>query len=41
MVVGIALLILLIMLVIGMPIPLAFLASAGSICLLGDYAPSF
>lgn len=41
MVIAVALIILLIMLVIGMPIPLAFLASAGSICFLGGYDPSF
>ncbi len=40
MTVVIALLILLAMLVIGLPIPLAFLASAGSICLFGGYDPS-
>ena len=37
----IALLILLITLIIGVPIPLAFLTSAGSICLFGGYDPSF
>ena len=37
----IALLILLFTLIIGVPIPLAFLASAGSICLFGGYDPSF
>ena len=36
----IALFVLLVTLVIGVPIPLAFLASAGSICLFGDYDPS-
>ena len=36
-----ALIVLLITLVIGVPIPLAFLASAGSICLFGGYDPSF
>ena len=36
-----ALIVLLITLVIGVPIPLAFLASAGSICLFGSYDPSF
>ena len=41
MIIAVALIILLIMLIIGMPIPLAFLASAGSICFLGDYDPSF
>ena len=37
----IALIILLITLIIGVPIPLAFLASAGSICLFGGYDTSF
>lgn len=37
----IALIILLITLIIGVPIPLAFLASAASICFLGGYDPSF
>lgn len=41
MVVLIALIVLLIALVIGVPIPLAFLASAGSVCLAGGYDPSF
>lgn len=41
MLVVIALVVLLITLVIGVPIPLAFLASAGSICLFGGYDPSF
>jgi len=41
MLVLIALIVLLITLVIGVPIPLAFLASAGSICLFGGYDPSF
>lgn len=41
MIIAVALIILLIMLIIGMPIPLAFLASAGSTCFLGDYDPSF
>ena len=41
MLVLIALIVLLITLVIGIPIPLAFLASAGSICLFGGYDPSF
>lgn len=41
MVVLIALIVLLITLVIGVPIPLAFLASAGSVCLAGGYDPSF
>lgn len=40
MLVAIALLVLLITLVLGVPIPLAFLASAGSICLFGGYDPS-
>lgn len=40
MLVFVALLILLLTLVIGVPIPLAFLASAGSICLFGGYDPS-
>ena len=40
MLVIVALLVLLFTLVIGVPIPLAFLASAGSICLLGGYDPS-
>lgn len=37
----VALIILLLTLIIGVPIPLAFLASAGSICLFGGYDPSF
>lgn len=37
----IALIVLLITLIIGVPIPLAFLASAVSICFLGGYDPSF
>lgn len=37
----IALVILLVTLIIGVPIPLAFFASAGSICLFGGYDPSF
>lgn len=37
----IALVILLITLIIGVPIPLSFLASAASICLFGGYDPSF
>lgn len=37
MIVIIALIVLLICLVIGIPIPLSFLASAGSICLIGGY----
>lgn len=37
----IALVILLITLIIGVPVPLSFLASAGSICLLGGYDTSF
>ncbi len=37
----IALIILLITLIIGVPIPLSFLASAASICFLGGYDPSF
>lgn len=41
MLVVIALVVLLATLVIGVPIPLAFLASAGSICLFGGYDPSF
>ncbi len=40
MIVLLALIVLLITLVIGVPIPLAFLASAGSICLFGGYDPS-
>lgn len=36
-----ALIILLITLIIGVPIPLSFLASAAAVCLLGGYAPSF
>lgn len=41
MLVVVALLVLLATLVIGVPIPLAFLTSAGSICLLGGYDPAF
>ena len=37
----VALIILLITLIIGVPIPLSFLASAASICVLGEYDPSF
>ena len=37
----IALILLLFTLIIGVPIPLAFLASAASICFLGGYDPSF
>lgn len=40
MLIAIALIILLVCLVIGVPIPLAFLASAASICLQGGYDPS-
>ncbi|MDR1731243.1 MAG: TRAP transporter large permease [Synergistaceae bacterium] len=35
-----ALIVLLVTMIIGLPIPLAFLASAGSICLFGNYNPS-
>ena len=40
MLVVIALVVLLLCLVIGVPIPLAFLASAVSICLTGGYDPA-